>query len=71
MKVALTSLLFCDMPFTESSIIAQRTKMSFTKQRDDKVHLKIGEELQNYLRPRVQSRTEINSCQPTRREENE
>jgi len=33
------------MPFTESSIIAQRTKMSFTKQRDDKVHLKIGEEI--------------------------
>lgn len=38
-------LLFCDMPFTESSIIAQRTKMSFTKQRDDKVHLKIGDEI--------------------------
>lgn len=71
MKVALTSLLFYDMPFTESSIIAQRTKMSFTKQRDDKVHLKIGEELQNYLRPKVQSGIEINSCQPTRREENE
>lgn len=44
-KVILTSLLRCDMPFTESSIIAQRTKMSFTKQRNDKVHLKIGEEI--------------------------
>lgn len=44
-KVALTSVLLGDMPFTESSIIAQRTKMSFTKPRDDKVRLKIGEEI--------------------------
>lgn len=49
MKVSLTSLPLCDLPFTESSIIAQRTKAGFTKQRDDKVHLEIGTELQNYV----------------------
>lgn len=48
-KVALISLPCCDMPFTESSIIAQRTKTSFAKQRDDKVHLKIGEEIAKLL----------------------
>lgn len=41
-KVALMSLLLCDTPFTESSIIVQRTKTNFNHQRTDKVHLKIG-----------------------------
>lgn len=48
-KVALTSLLFCDLTFTESSIIAERTKTSFTKQKADKLHLKIGEEIAKLL----------------------
>ena len=41
-KVALMSLLLRDTPFTESSIIVQRTKANFNRQRTDKVHLKIG-----------------------------
>lgn len=48
-KVALVSLPRCDMPFTDSSIMAHRTKSSFTKQRDDKVHWKIGEEIAKLL----------------------
>lgn len=44
-KVALTSLQFCDTPFTESSIVVQRTKKNFNNQENDKVHLKIGEEI--------------------------
>lgn len=44
-KVALTSLLLRDTPFTESSIVVQRTKANLDNQGNDKVHLEIGEEI--------------------------
>lgn len=44
-KVALMSLLLRDTPFTESSIVVQRTKTNLDNQGNDKVHLEIGEEI--------------------------
>lgn len=48
-KVALTSLLLCDTPFTESSIVVQRTKTNLDNRGNDKVHLKSGEEIVKVL----------------------
>lgn len=39
------SLLLRDTPFTESSIVVQRTKTNLDNQGNDKVHLEIGEEI--------------------------
>lgn len=41
-KVALVSLLLCDTPFTDPSIIVRRTKTNVNRQGTDEVHLKIG-----------------------------
>lgn len=64
--------MLCDMPFTESSIAAQRTKMSSTKQSDAKVHLKIEEEIAKLFEAKGHKHA-LKSiiCQPTKKQENE